>query len=100
MCIKRSAFGYLKSGYGNSLWDTHHMQNVPIHIDYKGRHLKGVADPIEINMEDGIPRSHSIYLNGKYIGTLSCAKEGWVMDRPVDVDLVETLSEYLHAWYE
>jgi len=76
------------------------MLNVPIQIDYNGRHLVGVADPVEVNMEDGIPTAHAIYLNGKYIGTLSCERQGWIMDRPADADLVETLGNYIHAWYE
>ena len=74
------------------------MKNVPIHIDYQGKHITGIADPI--NTDEPVPASHSIYLEGKYIGTLKCSKEGWVMDRPADLDLVETLGEYLHAWYE
>jgi hypothetical protein len=34
------------------------------------------------------------------LGTLHCEKEGWVMDRPVDSDLVESLGEYIQGWYE
>jgi hypothetical protein len=48
----------------------------------------------------GIPTSYIIYIHGKFLGTLHCQKEGWVMDRPVDSDLVESLGEYIHAWYE
>ena len=74
------------------------MQNVPIRLDFHGKYLIGVADPI--NTGEPVPTSHSIYLEGKYIGTLKCGKEGWMMDRPADLDLIETLGEYLHAWYE
>ena len=76
------------------------MKNVPIHIDYRGRHLTGVADPVEEQRGEEIPASHIIYLDGKYLGTLRCGKEGWMLDRPADLELVETLREYLHAWYE
>jgi hypothetical protein len=76
------------------------MRNVPLHIDYKGKHLTGEADPIEGKNEQGIPLSHSIFIEGKYIGTLSCQKGGWIMNHPLDADLVESLGEYLHAWYE
>jgi len=87
-------------GEGNTLWTTIGMQNIPIHIDFKGKHLTGVADPVDTQTESGVPRTHIIYLNGKFMGTLSCKKDGWVMDRPVDAALVESLGEYLHAWYE
>lgn len=76
------------------------MQNVPIHLDFKGRRLTGVADPIDANSQQGIPTSYIVYIQGKFLGTLYCQKEGWVMDRPVDSDLVESLGEYIHAWYE
>lgn len=76
------------------------MQNVPIHLDFKGRHLTGVVDPIDSKKEQGIPTSYIVYIHGKFIGTLYCESEGWVMDRPVDIDLVENLGEYIHAWYE
>ena len=76
------------------------MQNVPIHLDFKGKHLVGVADPIDANVESGVPTAFTVYIGGKYLGTLSCEKKGWMMDRPVDVDLVENLGNYIHAWYE
>lgn len=76
------------------------MQNVPIHLDFKGRHLTGVADPIDANSKQGIPGAFIIYIHGKFLGTLHCDKKGWSMDRPVDADLVESLGEYIHAWYE
>ena len=75
-----------------------YMRNVPLHIDYKGKHLTGVADPVE--GKEPVPLTHTIYLGGKFIGTLSCEKQGWVLDRPADIELVEALGEYLHAWYE
>ena len=52
-------------------------------MDFKGRHLVGVADPISDRLEGGIPTAFSIFIGGKYLGTLSCEKEGWSMDRPV-----------------
>jgi len=76
------------------------MQNVPIHIDYKGRQITGVADPLQSKEEQGIPLTHIVYLSGKYLGILSCEKEGWNLDRPADPELVETLGKYIHAWYE
>ena len=79
--------------------DILNVRNVPIHMDYKGSHLTGVADPVERNTES-VPLTHAIYLGGKFIGTLSCEKQGWVLDRPADLELVEALGEYLHAWYE
>ena len=69
-------------------------------MDFKGRHLVGVADPISDRLEGGIPTAFSIFIGGKYLGTLSCEKEGWSMDRPLDCDLVEDLGNYIHAWYE
>jgi len=76
------------------------MQNVPIRLDYKGRELTGVADPVETSAEDGVPRSLIVYLSGKYLGTLECSPEGWRLDRPAEPDLVEELGNYIHAWYE
>jgi hypothetical protein len=58
------------------------MRNVPIHLDYKGKHLTGVADPVETN------------------NVVRCEKDKWVLDRPADLELVEALGEYLVAWYE
>ena len=89
-----------KTVEGIVFWTSISMQNVPIQLDFKGRHLVGVADPVDEKCREGIPVSHIIYLGGKFIGTLHCEKEGWVMDRPVDSDLVESLGEYIHAWYE
>jgi hypothetical protein len=37
------------------------MRNVPIHIDFKGKHLIGVADPINSQEEYKVPLAHSIY---------------------------------------
>ena len=76
------------------------MHNVPIHLDFKGTEITGVADPVESKNRQGIPLSYIIYLQGRFIGVISCEKNGWVMDRPVDNELVESLGEYLHAWYE
>ena len=76
------------------------MRNIPIHIDFNGKHLTGEADPIEGKNQQGIPLSHFIYLDGQYIGTLSCEKDGWTMDKPTDANLVESLGEFIHAWYE
>ena len=76
------------------------MKNVPIHIDFRGKHLTGVADPIDVSKGEQVPTSHTIYLDGKYLGTLHCSKKGWTLDRPADLELIETLGEYLHAWYE
>jgi len=75
------------------------MRNVPLHIDFKGKHLTGVADPVE-TQKNVVPTSHTIYLGGKFIGTLRCEKDKWILDRPADLDLVEALGEYLLAWYE
>jgi hypothetical protein len=85
---------------GFVFWTITGMENVPIHLDYKGRKLTGVADPIDRNDKQGVPTSYIIYIHGKFIGTLHCETQGWVMDRPTDADLVESLGEYLHAWYE
>jgi hypothetical protein len=76
------------------------MNNVPIHIDYRGKHLTGVADPVVSDKSEQVPTSHVIYLDGKYFGTLRCNRQGWELDRPADLELIETLGEYLHAWYE
>lgn len=76
------------------------MQNVPISIDFRGRHLTGVADPVDTSIEDGVPRSLVVYLQGRYLGLLQCSPEGWRLDRPADPELVETLGNYIHAWYE
>jgi len=76
------------------------MQNVPISIDFKGRHLTGVADPVETSAESGFPRSLVNYLHGKFLGVLKCEQHGWNLDRPADPELVETLGNYILAWYE
>ena len=47
------------------------MQNVPIHIDYKGRQITGVADPVDNKTDPGIPVTHIVYLSGKCLGMLS-----------------------------
>jgi hypothetical protein len=85
---------------GYAIWIFHSMRNVPIHLDFKGRHLTGVADPINSRKEEQVPLAHTIYIGGKFIGTLTCEKQGWVLDRPADLELIEALGEYLHAWYE
>lgn len=79
--------------------DILNVRNVPIHMDYKGSHLTGVTDPVEKNKES-VSLVHTFYLGGKFIGTLSCEKQGCVLDRPANLELVEALGKYLHAWYE
>ena len=76
------------------------MQNVPISIEYKGKYLTGVADPVESAEESGVPRSLVVYIHGKYLGILKCGSKGWSLDRPADPELVETLGNYIVAWYE
>jgi hypothetical protein len=85
---------------GIVFWATTGMLNVPISLDLKGKHLTGVADPVDAKPKQGIPTSYIIYIHGKFLGTLHCENKEWSMDRPVDADLVETLGEYIHAWYE
>ncbi|MGZ3839870.1 MAG: hypothetical protein ACXVMS_05710 [Flavisolibacter sp.] len=79
---------------------TAYMQPVPIQLAYRGRTLSGEAEPLDNKTVQGIPLSHGIYIQGKFMGILRCKKQGWVMDRPADLDLVESLGEYLRAWYE
>jgi len=76
------------------------MQNVPIRIEYKGKPLTGVADPVETSAEDGVPRTLVIYLHGRCLGLLECSDRGWKLDRPADPELVEALGNYIFAWYE
>ena len=76
------------------------VQNVPIRIDFRGRQITGVADPVSTSIEDGIPRSLILYLHGRYMGLLQFSQEGWTLDRPADPELVETLGNYIYAWYE
>lgn len=60
------------------------MQNVPIRINFKGRTITGVADPVDTLTDNGVPRTLIIYLQGKFLGTLECSMEGWRLDRPTD----------------
>jgi hypothetical protein len=85
---------------GYAIWIINQMKNVPIHIDYRGKHLTGVADPVDLQNDGEVPISHIIYLDGKYIGTLRCVEKGWELDRPAELELAETLGDYLHSWYE
>jgi hypothetical protein len=74
--------------------------NIPLRIEHKGRELRGVADPIDAVAGESIPRSFGIYVQGSYLGIITCEQQGWVLDRPADPDLVEFIGNYLHAWFE
>jgi hypothetical protein len=52
---------------GFIFWTISGMENVPIHLDYKGRKLTGVADPIDQNNKQGVPTSYVIYIQGKFL---------------------------------
>ena len=76
------------------------MENIHMKIDYNGNEHQCEIDPVETTVKGGVPRVFSVSLDGKFLGVIECAKEGWRMDRKVEPELVETLGNYIVTWYE
>lgn len=76
------------------------MKTFHLSIDYKGKHIEGEALPLKTEREQGAPLAHKIIIEGKDFGIIRCAKEEWSADKIKDPELVNTIGNYIHAWYE
>lgn len=73
------------------------MNTIPITIFYQGMLLKGFASPVQ-TLQNAIPSSLTIYLQGWCIGTLHYADEKWTMDQPIDPKFIEALGSYIFSY--
>jgi hypothetical protein len=76
------------------------MKPLHLSIDYKGRHIEGEARPLNAHKVQGVPLEHHLIIDGKDYGTISCTKESWSANKIKDEELVKTIGNYIHAWYE
>ena len=76
------------------------MKALHLSIDYKGRHIEGKALPLNAAFEQGVPLTHQLIIDGKDYGIIRCTKENWSADKIKDPELVKTIGNYIHAWYE
>lgn len=76
------------------------MKSLHLSIDYKGKHLEGEALPINAPEIQGVPLSHQLIIDGKDFGVIRCNRENWSADKIKDPELVKTIGNYIHAWYE
>jgi len=76
------------------------MKPLHLSIDYKGKHLEAEAQPLNSNKIQGVPLVHHLFIDGKDYGLIRCTKENWLADKIKDPELVKTIGNYIHAWYE
>jgi len=76
------------------------MRRLHLSIDYKGRHIKGEALPMNAPVQQGIPLVHKLIIEGEDYGMIRCTKENWLADKIKDPELVKAIGNYIHAWYE
>jgi hypothetical protein len=74
----------------------------PLHlsIDYKGKHIEAEALPLKEFKVQGVPLVHHLIIDGKDYGLIRCTKQNWSADKIKDPDLVKTIGNYIHSWYE
>jgi hypothetical protein len=77
-----------------------HMKPLHLSIDYKGRHIEGEARPLSARKVQGVPLEHQLIIEGKDYGMIRCTRENWSADQIKDQELVKTIGNYIHAWYE
>lgn len=76
------------------------MKALPLSIYYKGKHIEGEAQPLNELKAQGVPLVHHLIIDGKDYGMIRCTKENWLADKIKDPELVKTIGNYIHAWYE
>lgn len=76
------------------------MTSIPLKLDFKGRQIEGTAIPLPETITDNVPTAFAVNLGDKYIGVIHCHPGGWKMDTDEDPELVQTIGNYLHNWYE
>ena len=77
---------------------TYTMQDIPLTIDFKGRHMKGIAVPLGRSALDQ-PPSFDIIIDKAFMGTLRWNAQGWKMDAHHDPQLVDKIGKYILDWY-
>jgi hypothetical protein len=76
------------------------MKPLHLSLNYKGKHIEGEALPLNKPEVQGIPLVHHLIIDGKDFGMIRCTKENWSADKIKDPELVKTIGDYIHAWYE
>jgi hypothetical protein len=76
------------------------MKSLRLSIDYKGKHIEGEALPLNASKVQGVPLTHRLIIDGKDYGKIHCTRENWSADKIKDQELVKTIGNYIHAWYE
>lgn len=76
------------------------MRALHLSINYKGKHMEGEARPLHVPTVQGVPLVHRLVIDGKDYGLIRCTEENWSADKIKDPELVKTIGNYIHAWYE
>ena len=76
------------------------MKPLHLSIDYKGKRIEGEALPLNTYKIQGVPLVHQLFIGGKDFGRIRCTKQSWSADKIKDPELVKTIGNYIHAWYE
>jgi hypothetical protein len=77
-----------------------YMKSLHLSIDYNGKHIEGEALPLNESKIQGVPLVHHLIIDGKDYGEIRCTKENWSAEKIKDQELVKTIGNYIHAWYE
>jgi hypothetical protein len=75
------------------------MNTIPISISYQDMLLTGYADPVE-SVEETIPSSMVIFIQGRCLGTLQYCNHTWSMDKPIDPFFIESLGAYICSYLQ
>ena len=73
------------------------MNAIPITISYQGMLLKGHASTLQ-TLQDAVPSSVIIYIQGWRLGTMTYTGEKWTMDQPIDPKFVDDLGNYIRSY--
>jgi hypothetical protein len=76
------------------------MKALHLSIDYNGKHIEGEALPLNGPKIQGVPLAHHLIIDGKDFGLIQCTRENWSADKIKDPELIRTIGNYIHAWYE
>jgi len=80
--------------------DAHKKQVVPLDLDHKGRHYKGLAVPRKLSCHEGVCFELDVTLNNEQLGLIHCTEHGWKMDHVKDQGLVDAIGKQIFLWYE
>src|SRR5688572_29836393 len=75
------------------------LRTITFTIDFHNLTIRGKADPIGSQCEDGFPQFFFITLHEEDIGILSRVEGGWKMVNTVDQEIVKLIGQRVEQFY-